>query len=96
MDFAYITISLKDYGPENNRSYRYVLAVIDEIPRFRWTHPLNSKKDETKKEVFENIFISSKGFPSLIETDCGREFLNRVFTHCLKETTWKDIVVKLL
>ena len=24
-------LDLKDYGPENNRSYRYVLVVIDTI-----------------------------------------------------------------
>ena len=31
---------LKDYGPENNRSYRYVLVVIDNISKFGGTVPV--------------------------------------------------------
>ena len=28
-------LDLKDYGPENNRSYRYVLVVVDNFSTFR-------------------------------------------------------------
>ena len=28
------TLDLKDYGPKNNRGYRYVLVVIDNISKF--------------------------------------------------------------
>ena len=30
---------LKNYGPENNRFYRYVLVVIDKFSKFGWTIP---------------------------------------------------------
>ena len=29
-------LDLNDYGPENNRSYRYVLVVVDIFSKFRW------------------------------------------------------------
>ena len=31
---------LKDYGPENNRGYRYVLVIIDNFSKFGWCIPL--------------------------------------------------------
>ena len=51
---------LKDYGPENNRNYRYVLVVIDNFSKFGWTVPLKNKNAQTIKDSFENILITSK------------------------------------
>ena len=34
-------LDLKDYCPENNRNYRYVLPVVDSFSKFGWTTPLN-------------------------------------------------------
>ena len=67
-------LDLKDYGPENNAYYRYVLVIIDNLSKFGWTVPLRNKKAQTMKDSFENIFSSSKRKPGLIETDCGEEF----------------------
>ena len=66
---------LKDYGPENNRGYRYVLVVIDNFSKFGWTIPLKNKNAPTIKDSFENFLISSKRSPNSIETDRGKEFL---------------------
>ena len=30
-------LDLKDYGPENNKNYRYVLVTIDNFSKFGWT-----------------------------------------------------------
>ena len=30
-------LDLKDYGPKNNRGYRYVLVIIDNYSKFGWT-----------------------------------------------------------
>ena len=45
--FSYIDIigsldilDLKDYGPEKNRGYRYILVVIDNFSKIGWTVPL--------------------------------------------------------
>ena len=63
---------LKDFGPENNRNYRYVSVIIDNFSKFGWTIPLKNKNAITVKDSFENILISSKRKPILIETDRQR------------------------
>ena len=71
-------LDLKDYGPENNRGYRYVLVTIDNFSKFGWTVPLKIKNAQTIKDSFENILINSKRKPNLIESDRGREFYNNI------------------
>ena len=72
-------LDLKDYGPENNRGYRYVLIIIDSFSKYGWTVPLKNQNAQTIKDSFENILISSKRSPNLIESDRGKEFYNNVF-----------------
>ena len=72
-------LDLKDYGPENNKNYRYVLVIIDNFSKYGWTVPLNNKNAMTIKNSFENILTSSKRKPNLIESDRGREFYNNIF-----------------
>ena len=43
-------LDLKDYGPENNKGYRYVLATIDNFSKFGWTIPLKNKNAQTIKD----------------------------------------------
>ena len=68
-------LDLKDCGSENNRNYRYVLVVFDNLSNFGWTVPLKNKKAQTIKDSFENIITSSARKPSLIEADRGKGFL---------------------
>ena len=79
---------LKDYGPENNRGYRYVLVTIDDFSKFGWTTPLK-KNAQTIKDSFENILLSSKIKPNLIETDRGKEFYNNIFQDFLNKNDIK-------
>ena len=72
-------LDLKDYGPENNRGYRYVFVIIDNFSKYGWTVPLKNKNAQTIKDSFEIILIKSKRSPNLIETDCGKEFYNNIF-----------------
>ena len=65
-------LDLKDYGPENNRGYRYVLVIIDNFSKFGWTVALKYKNAQTIKDSFENFLISSKRKPNLIESDRGK------------------------
>ena len=46
-------LDLKDYGPENNRGYRYVLVIIDNFSKFGWTIRLKNKNSQTKKNFFD-------------------------------------------
>ena len=75
---------LKDYGPENNRGYRYVLVIIDIFSKFGWTVPLKEINAITVKDTFEIILINSKK-PNLIETDRGKEFSNNIFRDFLNK-----------
>ena len=81
-------LDLKDYGPENNRGYRYVLVIIDNFSNFGWTFPLK-KNAQTIKDSFENILISSKRKPNLIESDRGKEFYNNNFRDFLNKNNIK-------
>ena len=82
-------LDLKDYGSENNRGYRYVLVVIDNFSKYGWTIPLKNKNAQTIKDSFENILISSKRKPNLIETDRGKEFYNNIFQDFLNKNNIK-------
>ena len=72
-------LDLKDYGPENNRNYRYILVIIDNFSKFGWTVPLKNKNAQSMKDSLENIIIKSKRKPNLIESDRGKEFYNNIF-----------------
>ena len=72
-------LDLKDYGPKNNRGYRYVLVIIDNFSKYGFTIPLKNKNAQTIKDSFENILINSKRKPNLIESDRGKEFYNIIF-----------------
>ena len=82
-------LDLKDYGPKNNRGYRYVLVVIDNFSKFGWTVPSKNKNAQTIKDSFENILICSKRKPKLIETDRGKEFYNNIFQDFLNKNNIK-------
>ena len=84
-------LDLKEYGPENNRGYRYVLVTIDNFSKYGWTVPLKNKNAQTIKDSFENILISSKRKPNLIESDRGKEFYNNIFQDILKKTISNSI-----
>ena len=53
-------LHLRDYGPENNGGYRYVVVIIENFNKFGCTAPLKVKNAKSIGESFENILISSK------------------------------------
>ena len=50
-------LDLKDYGPEDDRSYRFILVVIDNFSKFGWTVPLKNEIVPIIKDSFENNFF---------------------------------------
>ena len=82
-------LDLKDYGPKNNRGYRYVLVIIDNFSKFGWTIPLKNKNARTIKDSFENILTNSKRKPNLFESDRGKEFYNNIFQDFLNKNDIK-------
>ena len=82
-------LDLKDYGPKNSRGYRYVLVIIDNFSEFGWTVPLKNKSAQTRKDFFENILMTSKRKPNLIESDRGKEFYKKIFQDFLNKNNIK-------
>ena len=82
-------LDLKDYGPENNRGYRYVLVIIDNFSKYGWTIPLKNKNAQTIKDSFEKILIGSKRKPNSIGTDRVKEFYNNIFQDFLNKNDIK-------
>ena len=78
-------LDLKDYGPENNRGYRYVLVVINNFSKYGWTIPLKNENAITIKDSFENILISSKRRPNFLEGDRDGGFYNNLFQDFLNK-----------
>ena len=77
-------LDMIDYSISNNKGYRYILVVIDNFSKFAWTIPLKNKHAQTIKDGFSNIINSSKRKPHLIESDDGKEFVNKDFNEYLK------------
>ena len=46
----------KDYGPKNNRAYRYVLVIKDNFSKFGWTKPLKKTKMLKQLKTLPKIF----------------------------------------
>ena len=65
-------LDLKDYAFENNRGYRYVLVIKDNFSKFGWTVPIKNKNAQTRKDSLENILITSKRSPNILEGDRNR------------------------
>ena len=82
-------LDLKDYGPKNNKGYRYVLVIIDNFSKFGWTVPIKNKNAQTIKDSFENILITSKRKPNLIESDRRKEFYKNIFQDFLNKNNIK-------
>ena len=82
-------LDLKDYGPKNNRGYRYVLVIIDNFSEFGWTIPLTNKNAQTIKDSLEYILVSSKRKLGLFETDRAKVFYNSIFQDFLKKNNIK-------
>ena len=45
-------LDLNDYGPKNNKGYRYCLIVIDNFSKYGWAIPIKNKNSQTIKDTF--------------------------------------------
>ena len=77
-------LDMVDYGVKNNKGYRYILVVIDNFSKFGWVVPLKNKFAQTITDEISNLINESKRKPNLIETDDGKEFVNKTFNDFLK------------
>ena len=82
-------LDMNDYGPKNNKGYRYILVVIDNFSKFGWTIPLKNKFSQSITDAFSEIIKSSNRKPNLLETDDGKEYVNKIFNEFLNNNKIK-------
>src|SRR6266581_4903677 len=66
-----------------DKSYQYILTVIDVYTRYAWCKPLFLKSDTLK--AFKEILSESNRIPKKLWVDKGTEFYNKNFKAYLKE-----------
>ena len=82
-------LDMNDYGPKNNRGYRYLLVVIDNFSKFGWNIPLKNTYAQSITDTFTQIIKTSKRKPSRLETDDGKEYVNENFNEFLNNNKIK-------
>ena len=82
-------LDMNDYGPKNNRGYRYILVIVDNFSKFGWTIPLKNKYSQSITDAFSQINKTSKRKPNLLETDDGKEYVNKIFNEFLNNNKIK-------
>ena len=80
---------MKNYGPENNRGYRYVSVIIDNFSKIGWTVPLKNENAQAIKDSSKNVLKNSKRKPNLLEGDRDRGFFNNIFQDFLNKNNIK-------
>ena len=83
-------MDLEDYGAENYRNCRYVLVVIDIFSKLGWTIPLKKRTARTIPNSFENLLISSKRKPNLIQNDRCKSFYINIFQNFLNKNNTEN------
>ena len=76
-------LDINDYGIKNKKGYRYILVVIDNFSKFRLTIPLKNKYNQSIADAFSQIIKTSGRKPNLLETDDGKEYVNKTFNEFL-------------
>ena len=76
-------LDMNDYCPKNNEGYRYILVVIDNFSNFGWTIPLKNKYAQSITNAFSEIIKSANRNPNLLETDDGKEYINKILNELL-------------
>lgn len=66
-----------------NDGYRYLLTCIDILSKYAWVVPIRTKTGAHLIEAFKTIFKSGRK-PLFLQTDEGKEFLNKPFQDFLK------------
>ena len=83
-------LDMNDYGPKNNKGYRYILVEIDNFSKFGWTVPLRDKFARSILDAFSQIIKTSRRKPYLLETDDGKEYVNKIFNEFLNNKRYNQ------
>jgi hypothetical protein len=80
-------VEMREFSDEN-KGFNYLLTVIDCLSKYAWAKPIKNKTAEEIINSFDKIFKERR--PSKLQTDKGKEFINKKFQSFLKEhnITW--------
>ena len=79
----------KNYSLGKNAGFRSILASLDNLNKYVWSITLESKHGMAVTDEFSNIFVKSRRRPILLETDDGKEIVDKNFTDFLKSNDTK-------
>lgn len=68
-----------------NRSYKYILVVIDCFSKYLWTRPLKNKTMDEVSTAMADIINTDHRCPKHFQTDFGTEFYNKKFNNLMKQ-----------
>jgi hypothetical protein len=75
-----------------NKGYKFLLTCIDVFSKYAWVKPLKSKEGEAILTAFKEILKEGR-VPEKIQTDAGKEFINKKFKKYLDEKNISMYVV---
>ena len=64
---------------KENKSFNYLLTIIDSYTKFAWAIPLDNKKASTVLNAFKSVIESLEEKPLNVISDLGKEFKNEAF-----------------
>lgn len=79
-------IALDIVGPlaTSEKHNSYILTVQDDLTKFSAAFPLRTHDANNVARALVEGFICQHGIPEIILTDCGTEFLSKLFKECCK------------
>jgi len=77
------SIFLDIVGPitTSKKENNYILTLQDDLTKF---YPLESHDANSVSKAFVEDFVCQHGIPESILTDCGTEFIGKIFAACCK------------
>lgn len=67
-----------------NEGYKYILTVVDILSKYAWARCLKDKTGRRVADAFHQIFTGGR-IPCKLQTDAGKEFLNKHVRELLKK-----------
>lgn len=79
-------IFLHIVGPitTSKKGNNYILILQDDLTNFSAAYPLVSHDENSVSKAFVEGFVCQHGIPESILTDCGTEFMGKIFAACCK------------
>lgn len=77
-----------------NGGNSYILTVIDIFSKYAWAVPIKKKSGIDVTDAFQKIFNDYKRYPNKLQTDQGKEFLNKDLKELCKKYNINQFATK--